>query len=140
MPSQTSQIPKPRNLTKRTRVTSTIINSDDEHKWKTKAPRKKLAQADVSQDSPIKSYKKRIASELHSMSEYQIEQIDFNRMIMEGQYSQNESRDDQTKASGIMSLDAEEKIRNSQFGKVMDAEEAEIKLLKLDQMFVIDAS
>jgi hypothetical protein len=55
---------------KRTRVTSTIINSDDEHKWKTKAPRKKPAQANVSQDSPIKSFKKRIASELHSRSEY----------------------------------------------------------------------
>jgi hypothetical protein len=85
MPSRTAQIPKSRNLTKRTRVTSTIINSDDEYKWKTNAPRKKVAQPSESQDSPIKSYKKRMASELNTISEYHDEQLEFNRMIMEGQ-------------------------------------------------------
>jgi hypothetical protein len=39
-----------------------------------------------------------------------------------------------------MRLDAEEKIRNNQVGKEMATESAEIELLKLDQMFVIDAS
>jgi hypothetical protein len=81
-----------------------------------------------------------MASELNTMSEYHDEQLEFNRMIMKGQESQNESREEQTKTCGMMIQDAEEKIKNNQFGKGMVTEEAEIKLLKLDQMFVIDAS
>jgi hypothetical protein len=40
----------------------------------------------------------------------------------------------------MMVLNAEENIRNSQFGKEMSTESAEIEMLKLDQMFVVDAS
>jgi hypothetical protein len=40
----------------------------------------------------------------------------------------------------MIDLDAEENIRDSQIEKGMATEEAEIELLKLDQMFVIDAS
>jgi hypothetical protein len=39
-----------------------------------------------------------------------------------------------------MRLDAEENIRNNQVEKEMATESAEIEMLKLDQMFVIDAS
>jgi hypothetical protein len=39
-----------------------------------------------------------------------------------------------------MILEAEDNIRNSQIEKEMASEEAEITLLKLDQMFAIDAS
>jgi uncharacterized protein YaeQ len=88
----------------------------------------------------MKNYKKRMASELNTMSEYYDEQLKFNRMIMEGHERQNKSWEEHTKASVMMGIDAEENIRDSQVGKEMATESAEIELLKLDQMFVVDAS
>jgi hypothetical protein len=61
-------------------------------------------------------------------------------MIMEGHESQEKSGEEYTKASGMMRMDAEENIRDNQVGKEMATESAEIELLKLDQMFVVDAS
>jgi hypothetical protein len=81
-----------------------------------------------------------MASELNTMTEYHDEQLEFNRMIMEGHERQKKYGEEHTKARDMMVLDAEENIRNSQFGKEMSTESAEIEMLKLDQMFVIDAS
>jgi hypothetical protein len=40
----------------------------------------------------------------------------------------------------MIRLDAEESIRNNLFGREIAAEEAEIELLKLDQILITDAT
>jgi hypothetical protein len=48
-----------------------------------------------------------MASELNTMTEYHDEQLEFNRTIMEGHERQKEYGEEQTKASGMMVLEAD---------------------------------